>query len=151
VELKSVLLEQFTELVAELVAEDFAECLDGQEETPRGIYPSGTIRGKASSRNDVVDMGMMLEVLSPGMEHAEKPDLRAEVFGVAGKFEQRSGTGAEEQIIEQTLVLQDQSGELVGQGEDDVEVRHGQQLGGTRGQPPGPRVALAPGTVPVTA
>src|SRR5258708_19211189 len=74
-------------------------------------------------------MGMMLEVLPPGMEHAEKPDLRAEVFGVAGKLEERSGTGAEEQVIEQTLVLQDESGELVGQGEDDVEVRHGQQLG----------------------
>jgi len=49
VELESVLLEQFTELVAELVAEDFAECLDGQEETARGIYPSGTIGGKASA------------------------------------------------------------------------------------------------------
>ena len=98
-----------------------------------------------------MDVGMMLEVLSPTMEHAEEPYVRAEVFGVAGKFEQRSGTGAKEQVIKQTLVLQDESGELVGQGEDDVEVRHGQQLGGTRGQPPGPRVALAPGTVPVAA
>jgi hypothetical protein len=57
VELKSVLLKQLTEFVAELVAEDFAECLDGQEETPRGIDPS--IGGKASSGNDVVDMEMM--------------------------------------------------------------------------------------------
>ena len=63
---------------------------------------------------------MMLKVLSPSVEHAEKPDLRAEVFGVAGKFEQRSGTGAEEQVIKQTLVLQDESGELVRQGEDVV-------------------------------
>jgi len=151
VELESVLLEQFTELVAELVAEDFAECLDGQEESARRVDPYATIGSKASSGNDVVYMGMMLEVLPPGMEDTEKPDLRAEVFGVAGKFEQRSGTGAEEQVIKQTLVLEDESGELVRQGEDDVEVRHGQQLGGTRGQPLGPRVALAPGTVPVAA
>jgi hypothetical protein len=63
VELKSVLLEQFTEFVAELVAEDFAERLDGQEETPRRIDPSATIGGKASSGNDVVDMGMMRRFL----------------------------------------------------------------------------------------
>ena len=91
-------------------------------------------------------MRVRLEVLSP-----EESCLRAEVLGIAGSFEQRRGTGAEEQVIEQALVLEDESGELVGQGEDDMEVRHGQQLGGTRGQPPGPRVALAPGTVPVAA
>ena len=37
------------------------------------------------------------------------------------------------------------------QREDDVEVRNGQQLGGTCGQPPGACVALALGTVPVAA
>jgi hypothetical protein len=31
--LQSVLLEHFTELLAELAAEDFAECSDEQEET----------------------------------------------------------------------------------------------------------------------
>ena len=56
--LQPVVLEQLTELVTELLAEDFAECLDGQEETPRGVYPSAIIGGKASSGNDVVDMGM---------------------------------------------------------------------------------------------
>ena len=98
-----------------------------------------------------MDMGMMLEVLSPTMEHAEEADLRAEVSWIAGSFEQRCGTGAKEQIVKQPLVLEDERGELGGQGEDDMEVRHGQQLGGTRGQPPGPRVALAPGAVPVAA
>src|ERR1700753_1632670 len=37
------------------------------------------------------------------------------------------------------------------QREDDVEVRNGQQLGGTRGQTPGACVALALGAVPVAA
>jgi hypothetical protein len=32
VELESVLLEQFTEFLAELAAEDLAECFDGQVE-----------------------------------------------------------------------------------------------------------------------
>ena len=85
------------------------------------------------------------------MEHAEEPCLRAEVLAIAGSFEQRRGTGAEEQIVKQPLVLEDERGELVGQGEDDVEVRHGQQLSRTRGQPLGARVALALWAVAITA
>ena len=32
-------------------------------------------------------------------------------FGIASKFEQRSGAGTEEQIVEQPLVLEDEGGE----------------------------------------
>jgi hypothetical protein len=39
----------------------------------------------------------------------------------------------------------------VRQGEDDVEIRHGQQLSRTRGQPLGARIALALRAVSVTA
>src|ERR1035437_8136432 len=150
-ELQPVVLEQLTELVTKCIAEDFTECLDGQEESRRRVDPSGTVEAQAASGDDVMDVGMMLEVLSPTMEHAEEPYDRAEVSWVTGSFEQRRGTGAKEQIVKQPLVLEDERGELVGQGEDDMEVRHGQQLCRTRGQPPGPRVALAPGAVPVAA
>lgn len=75
-ELKPVLLEQFTELVTELLAEDLAECLDGQEESARRVDPSGTIQCKAAGGNDVVYVGMNLEVLSPGMEHADCSQFR---------------------------------------------------------------------------
>lgn len=109
-ELEPVVFEQFTKPRPELAAEAAAECLDGQEESARRVDPSGTIGSKASSGNDIVDMGMMLEVLPPGMEHAEEPDLRAEALGVAGQFEQRSGTGAEEQIIASTASATDAGG-----------------------------------------
>jgi len=59
VELKPVLLEEFTESSSELAAEDFTECFDGQEEAGRGIYPTGTIGSKAPSGNDVVYVGML--------------------------------------------------------------------------------------------
>jgi hypothetical protein len=87
-ELKSVLLEKFTQLLAELVAEDLAECFDGQEESVRRVDPSGTIKCKAAGGNDVVYVGMNLEVLSPGMEHAEESDVRSQAFWIAGKFKQ---------------------------------------------------------------
>ena len=150
-ELQSVLFEQLPELVAELVAEDTAESLDRQEESARRVYPSGTIEGEAAGGNDVVNVGMMLKVLSPRVEHAEKSDIGSQVPGMASQFEHRRGAGAEEQIVDQPLVLKDQSGEFVWQGEDDVEVRHGQQLSRTRGQPLGAGVALTFWAVAIAA
>ena len=52
------LLKQFRELAAEVVAEDTAEALNGQEESMRRINPSGTIEGKTAGGNDVVYVGM---------------------------------------------------------------------------------------------
>jgi hypothetical protein len=52
-----------------------------------------------------VDMGVMLEVLSPGMEHAEESGVGSKVLGVASQFEHRRGADAIEQIVEQPLVL----------------------------------------------
>src|ERR1035441_10748749 len=98
-ELQPVLLEELIELVTELLTEGLTECLDGQEEAGRRIDPSGTVEAQTTGRNDVVDMGMMLEVLSPSVEHAEEPDLRAEIPGIAGSFEQRRGTRSEERRV----------------------------------------------------
>jgi len=150
-ELEPVLLEEFTKPHPEPATEAAAECLDGQEKASRGIDPVGAIGSEAAGGNDVVDMGMMLEVLSPGMEHAEESDVGSQVSGVTSQFEHRRCAGAVEQVVEQPLVLQYKSGEFMGQGEHDVEVGHGQQFSRTRGQPLGTRVPLALGTVPVAA
>jgi len=56
----------------------------------------------------------MLEVLSPGMEHAEESDVGSQVPGIASQFEHRRGADAIEQIVEQPLVLQYKSGEFMG-------------------------------------
>jgi hypothetical protein len=52
--------ELVPELLAELFAEHMAECLDGQEEPARRVYPSGSIESQTSSGNDGVDMRMNL-------------------------------------------------------------------------------------------
>ena len=62
--------------------------MDGQEEAAQGIDPSGAVESKAAGGNDVVNMGMMLKVLSPGVEHAEESDVGSQVLGIAGQFEQ---------------------------------------------------------------
>ena len=61
-----------------------------------------------------MDMGMKLELLVPGMQHAEKADFRAEVSRIASDFEKCFCTGAEQQIIEDFLVLQSQWRQLRG-------------------------------------
>jgi hypothetical protein len=52
-----------------------------------------------------MDMGMVLQSLIPCMEHAEEADLRAQVTRVASNLQQGCGTGMEEQVVDQPLVL----------------------------------------------
>jgi hypothetical protein len=40
-----------------------------------------------------MQMGMKLQFLTPGMEHAEEADFGAEMAGITGDFEQRFRTG----------------------------------------------------------
>jgi hypothetical protein len=67
--------------------------LETLREPARRVYPSGTIEGQTSGGNDVVYVGVNLEVLSPGMEHAEESDVGSQVLWIASEFQQRSGTG----------------------------------------------------------
>jgi hypothetical protein len=106
VELEPLLLEELLKSGGKLSAEDAAECADGKEEAVRRRDPSGTIGSKAASRNNVMDVGVMLKVLPPGVEHAKKSDLCSQMLRVAGEFEQRRCAGSEEQIVKESLVLQ---------------------------------------------
>jgi hypothetical protein len=51
-----------------------------------GSNPAGVIAGESAGWNDTVDMGMKLDFLIPGMEHAEEADLGAEMGGVSCDF-----------------------------------------------------------------
>jgi len=106
VELELVLLEELLKSGCELAAEDTAECTDGQEESVGRSDPSGAIGSKAASGNDVMYVGMMLKVLTPGMKHAKKSDVCSQVLRVSSKFEECCCTGSEQQIVKQSLVLQ---------------------------------------------
>ena len=81
--LNLALREKLLQSSAELAAEDSAQCVNRQEEAARGIDPSGTVESQSAGGNDVVDMGMMLKVLSPGMQYAEESDVGPEVLGIA--------------------------------------------------------------------
>ena len=74
----------------------------------------GVIEREPSGRDHTVDVGMKLELLIPGVQHAEEADLGTEMSGIAGYFEKRFCTGTEQQIVDDLLVLQGQRRQLCG-------------------------------------
>jgi hypothetical protein len=105
VELEPVLTKELFQSRDELASEDATQRGDGQEESYRGGDPSGAVGCETASRNDVMDVRMMVKVLSPSVEHAKKPDICPQMLWVASELEQRRCTGSEQQIVKQSLVL----------------------------------------------
>jgi hypothetical protein len=70
-------------------------------------------------------VGMSEKSLAPSMENGQKADVRAQVFGISSNLEQSFGRGAKQQAINQSLILQAQGSQDVGQGENDMIVGHG--------------------------
>ena len=96
-------------------------------------------------------MRMVGECRSPGVEHGGEPDAGAEVLGVGGDGDQGLGGGFEQQVIDDGLVLIGDVGDRPRQGEDDMEIRHGQEFGLAVGQPFLGSGGLALWAVPVAA
>ena len=128
-----------------LAAEDTAEHLDGKEEGAAGGDPAGVVRSETAGGEYAVDMGMMLQALIPGMEHAEEADLGSQVAGIAGDLQQSCSAGVKQQVVDQPFILQCQRSQFPRQGEDDVHVAGGQQLPFPRLKPAQAGVALASG------
>ena len=61
--------------------------------------------------------------------------IRAEVLGIGGDGEQRFGRRAEQQVVDDSLVLIGDRRDLGGQCEDHVEIADRQQIGLARRQP----------------
>ena len=96
-----------------------------------------------------MDVGMSDERLPPRVQDAEEADRGAEVCGVGGDLAERRRAGAEQQVIETGRIASAQRVERVREREDDMHVRHVQQLAFARGQPAVSRVRLTLRTVSV--
>ena len=90
----------------ELATKHAPQYSNGKEEARVGSNPAGVIVGESASGDDTVDMGMKLEFLVPGMEHAEEANVSSEMRGIARSLQQRFCAGLEEQTIDDLLVLQ---------------------------------------------
>lgn len=83
------------ETLHKLTAEDAAEDFNGQKEAGLCGDPALAVGTQTSGRDHAVNMGMVQQLLIPGVQHAEESDLRSQVFRIAGDLEQGLGAGPE--------------------------------------------------------
>jgi len=98
-----------------------------------------------------MEMGVMVELLAPGMEHGEAADLRSEMLRVPGDVLERLGDGAKEQTIEVAGGLQCQRTQVVRESKDHMDVGGVEHLALPGRQPGGLGGAMACGAAPVAA
>ena len=96
-------------------------------------------------------MGVMVQLLAPGVEHGEAPNLRAEMLGVPSDILERLRHRAKEQPIEQAGVLERQGPQVVRQGKDHMAVGGLEDLPLPGGEPRGLRGAMTFGAAAVPA
>ena len=94
---------------------------------------------------------MMLQCLSPGVQHRSRADLCTEVTWLGGDVTHSIGRSTEQDGVDRALVLERDLGCRRRQGEDDMVVGYRQQLGLTRLKPLGACQALALRAMPVAA
>src|SRR5258708_39989089 len=73
-----------------------AEQCDGKEEGTAGGNSTGVNRGEAASGEHTMNMGMMLQLLVPSVEHAEEADFGSQVPGIASDLQQSGSAGVKE-------------------------------------------------------
>ena len=89
-----------------LTAKDATEHLDGKEEGVAWLDPVGAIERQSAGGHDAMHVRVVFEFLIPGVEHTEEADLGAEMFGIASDCEERCGTGLQQKMVQEFLVLQ---------------------------------------------
>ncbi len=80
--------EGLEEQSEELAPKQATQDPDGEEEVGRTEDPAAPIGSQAAGRHHAVDVGMVMEVLAPGVQHGEEPDLGPEVAGIGRHIEQ---------------------------------------------------------------
>jgi hypothetical protein len=114
VEAELALCESVLECFPDFASKYETECFLRKKETVTRMDPALVIGREPTGRCDAMDMRMMLQLLIPGVEHAEEADLGAETFGIASEFEQRFRAESEEHVIDESFILQGKRGQARG-------------------------------------
>jgi hypothetical protein len=117
----------FLKGVMEFGSEDPGEGLDWKQEMMVGREPGAVIEGQPTGRDEIVNVGMVGQVASPGVQDADQTELSPDKTGVLGQMLCRSRRGLKEQVINKRLVTAGDWAQGGGQGEGEHEVRDWQQ------------------------
>ena len=96
-----------------------------------------------------MQMGMVKQILTPGVKDGKETDSRAEMLGIGSNGLKRLGSGPEENAVNGPFVLQGNVGDLFRHGKDDVKILGFQNLGFPVFDPLGAGQRLAFGTVTI--
>jgi hypothetical protein len=94
-------------------------------------------------------MGVMEQVLSPGMQYGKKADTGAEVPEIPCDGQQSFRGGVKEDPVDRTLVAQGQVGNVGWHSEDDVKIGYGEEFALTLLEPFEPCGPLTLGAVAI--
>ena len=145
-------LRRLSQLPQELLAKSVAEDTIGKKERVLAAGdPAGAIGRDASARHDAVQVGMEMQILTPGMQHREEADGGAQKSGVCRHFQQGLGSSTEQNVINLSRVLKGDVADLVRESKHDVEIGDGQKLRLPLCEPLGAGRGLALGTMAIAA
>src|SRR5262249_18009322 len=83
-EAKSTGDERLFEMVQEQTTEQARQHAHRQKERGTARHPAHAARRDPAARNQTVQMRMMHQVLTPGVQHGEETNLRAEMVRIGG-------------------------------------------------------------------
>jgi hypothetical protein len=140
-------LERFVELAAK----DSAEHVDGKKEVVAWFDPARVISRQPTGRHHAVYMRMKFEFLSPGVQHAEEADFCTKMLGIARDLEKSFRTGAKQEVVDDTLVLQNQWGQMTGKREDYMHITGRKKFSAALFQPAIASARLTLRAMPISA
>ena len=97
-----------------LAAKNLSQHGNGKKEARMRWNPTRVIKRQSASRDHTMGVRVMFEFLIPGVEHTEEADLGGEMFGIASDLEEGFGTGLQQQMVQDFLVLQGERRQLMG-------------------------------------
>lgn len=94
---------------------------------------------------------MIVEILAPGVQHGDEADLGTQMSGIGSNPAQCLGDGTKQDRVDLLLVLKGDRGDLLRQGEDEMEIADGQKVCLSGGKPITAGLALAFWAMPIAA
>jgi hypothetical protein len=89
-------------------AEAATEYLDREEEVPGARQPSRAIPGEATGGDEAMHMRMMMELLTPRVQHTQKAELRTQMLGIPRNRLEGLRHRLKQQSIHRARILQRQ-------------------------------------------
>jgi hypothetical protein len=118
-------IEQFRlfDEIAEFGSEDFRESFDRHKEIDSGGVPGAIGRADGTARHDVMNVWMILESASPGVQYTEEAwKISADVLGIGSEFFDGVRRSLEQGGVARALMLSDEGAQLFWNGKSDQEV-----------------------------